>query len=173
MNSIRKCVHYACLSGKTPNTAYFPYAKRNSRGSDRLGYALIAMSAIIRTVTAVKGRADQTPESRTMIFILRSFTFFLTIVLGAIAFAATAIEFPTLMSQLIDWAQQLPAYLSTLGLSPSYQVWINILLTGDKLVLLGFVFVTRVIIAIVVTAIGPIFMRKKRRADTEWDENWG
>lgn len=94
-------------------------------------------------------------------------------VLGAIAFAGTAIEFPTIMSQLIEWAQQLPAYLSNLGLSPSYQVWINILLTGDKLVLLGFVFVTRIIIAIIVTAIGPLFTGGKKRADTEWDENWG
>lgn len=108
-----------------------------------------------------------------MIFMLRSFTFLLTMVLGAIAFAATAIEFPTIMSQLIEGAQQLPAYLSTLGLSPSYQVWVNILLTGDKLVLLGFVFVTRIVIAIIVTALGPIFTSKKRRADTEWDENWG
>ena len=40
--------------------------------------------------------------------IWSSFVFTLTLVVGAILFAFTAIQFPGVMRQLIDWAQQLP-----------------------------------------------------------------
>ena len=80
-----------------------------------------------------------------------------TIVIGAIAFAFTAIEFPTIMRDLIAYAQTLPAYLSGLGLNDRYLVWVDILLSGDKLVLLGFVLVARIILSIIGSMVAPIF----------------
>jgi hypothetical protein len=92
-----------------------------------------------------------------MRLLFSSFSFVLTLVVGAIAFAATAIEFPTIMRQLIGWAQQLPPYLSQVGLSDTYLVWTDILLSGDKLVLLGFVIVTRLVFALIGMIFGPLF----------------
>jgi hypothetical protein len=92
-----------------------------------------------------------------MRLIFYSFTFILTLAVGAIAFAATAIYFPTLMRQLIGSAQQLPGYLSQVGLSDTYLVWTDILLSGDKLVLLGFVLVTRIVFALIGMVFGPLF----------------
>jgi len=89
--------------------------------------------------------------------LFSSFTFVLTLIVGAIAFAATAIEFPTIMRQLIEWAQQLPPYLSQVGISDNYLVWTDILLSGDKLVLLGFVLVTRIVFALIGMIFGPLF----------------
>jgi hypothetical protein len=89
--------------------------------------------------------------------LFSSFTFVFTLIVGAIAFAATAIEFPTIMRQLIGWAQQLPPYLSQVGLSDTYLVWTDILLSGDKLVLLGFVLVTRIVFALIGMIFGPLF----------------
>lgn len=88
-----------------------------------------------------------------MRILFTSFSFLATMVIGAIAFAFTAIEFPTIMRELIGYAQMLPGYLSTLGLGDRYMVWLEILLTGDKLVLLGFILATRILLAIVTTIV--------------------
>jgi hypothetical protein len=92
-----------------------------------------------------------------MRILFSSFTFVVTVILGAIAFAFTAIEFPAIMRDLIVYAQTLPAYLSSLGLSDNYMVWVEILLSGDKLVLLGFVMAARIVVAIVGSVLSPIF----------------
>src|SRR5918998_3824573 len=92
-----------------------------------------------------------------MRILFSSFTFVVTVILGAIAFAFTAIEFPAIMRDLIVYAQTLPAYLSGLGLSDTYMVWVEILLSGDKLVLLGFVMAARIVVAIVGSVLSPIF----------------
>lgn len=86
-----------------------------------------------------------------------SFVFILTLIVGAIAFAATAIEFPSIMRQLIEIAQQLPPYLAQLGISDTYLVWTDIILSGDKLVLLGYVLATRIIFALLGIVFGPLF----------------
>jgi hypothetical protein len=99
-----------------------------------------------------------------MRILFTSVTFVATLIVGAIAFAATAIEFPGIMRELIAYAQLLPAYLSGLGLSDRYMVWIEILLSGDKLVLLGFVLATRIVFAILGSVVGPIFESGSPRA---------
>ena len=92
-----------------------------------------------------------------MRILFSSFTFVLTLIVGSIAFAATAIMYPGIMRELIASAQQLPPYLSKLGLSNTYLVWTDILLSGDKLVLLGFVLATRIVFALIGIVFGPLF----------------
>lgn len=108
-----------------------------------------------------------------MRLLFSSFSFVLTLFVGAIAFAATAIEYPTLMRQLIGWAQQLPPYLSQVGLSDTYLVWTDILLSGDKLVLLGFVIVTRIIFALLGMIFGPLFGVGQSQAGDSAFNRWG
>lgn len=103
-----------------------------------------------------------------------SFTFILTLIVGAIAFAATAIELPGIMRQLIEWAQQLPPYLESLGLSNTYLVWTDIILSGDKLVLLGFVLATRIVFALIGTVVGPVFgVGSSRSRNESAFQKWG
>jgi hypothetical protein len=90
-----------------------------------------------------------------MRLLFTSVSFVLTLIIGAIAFAFTAIEFPAIMREFIAVAQMLPAYLSSLGISDQYMVWIDILLSGDKLVLLFFVLVTRIVFAILAGVFAP------------------
>jgi hypothetical protein len=89
-----------------------------------------------------------------MRILFSSFSFLATMVVGAIAFAFTAIEFPTIMRDLIAYAQGLPGYLSSLGVGDRYMVWMDILLTGDKLVLLGFILATRILFSIITGIVG-------------------
>lgn len=106
--------------------------------------------------------------------IWSSFVFVLTLIVGAILFAATAIELPGVMRQLIEWAQQLPPYLAETGLSESYLVWTDIVLSGDKIVLLGFVLFTRLLFALIGTVVGPLFGigGSKPQNDSAFEE-WG
>jgi hypothetical protein len=92
-----------------------------------------------------------------MRILFSSFSFVMTVIIGAVAFAFTAIEFPGIMRELIARAQTLPAYLSSAGLSDTYMVWVDILLSGDKLVLLGFVMAARIVVAILSSVVSPLF----------------
>ena len=89
-----------------------------------------------------------------MRILFSSFSFVATLVVGAIAFAFTAIEYPAIMRDLIAYAQALPGYLSSLGVSDRYLVWIDILLSGDKLVLLGFILATRILFSMIRGIVG-------------------
>ncbi len=112
-------------------------------------------------------------RERTMRVLWSSFMFIFTLIVGAIAFAATAIELPGVMRQLIEWAQQLPPYLSSLGLSNNYLVWTDIILSGDKLVLLAFVLATRLVFALIGTALGPLFgVGAKSKSESAF-QKWG
>jgi hypothetical protein len=107
-----------------------------------------------------------------MRILFSSFMFVITLIVGAIAFAATAIELPGIMRQLIEWAQQLPPYLEQLGLSNTYLIWPDIILSGDKLVLLGFVLMTRLVFALIGTVVGPLF-GSGRAANESAFQKWG
>jgi hypothetical protein len=96
--------------------------------------------------------------------LFSSFSFVVTMVIGAIAFAATAINFPAIMRDLIAMAQQLPGYLTNLGISPEYLVWVDILLSGDKLVLLGFILVARIIVTVIAGIFAPLFEGSSARS---------
>jgi hypothetical protein len=77
-----------------------------------------------------------------------TFTFMITVVIGAVAFAFTAMTYPTTMRSLMSNAETFRNQLGTLGLPDNYMVWIDILLQGNNLVLMGFIVAARVAFAI-------------------------
>jgi hypothetical protein len=89
-----------------------------------------------------------------MRLLFSSFFFFFTLVVGAILFVVVTLNFPGIMNQLIDVAGQLPSLLRSWGLPDSYAVWLNVLVNGGQLVLLGFVLVTRIVFALIGAAFG-------------------
>jgi hypothetical protein len=105
-----------------------------------------------------------------------SVKFILTIVLGAFAFAATAIQQPTLMRELLSIARQIPEHFAASGLSDEYLVWVDILLGGDKLVFIGYLVVARIVVGVLASMLGGMFgfgaQRKAVRQDSPfagWD----
>jgi hypothetical protein len=114
-----------------------------------------------------------------MRLLFTSFSFVVTMIVGALAFAFTALEFPAIMRDLIAYGQALPGYLSSLGVSDRYLVWVDILLSGDKLVLLGFILATRILFTIVggIVSIGadpaPSRSSDARQGDASVFNRWG
>lgn len=92
-----------------------------------------------------------------------SVKFILTILLGAFAFAATAIQQPTLMRELLSIARHIPDYFTRSGLSDEYLVWVDILLGGDKLVFIGYLVVARIVVGVLASMLGGIFGFGTRR----------
>jgi hypothetical protein len=87
-------------------------------------------------------------------FLFTGFSFFFTIVLGAFAFAFTAMTYPSTMRQLMAGAEQLRNQLSALGIPDTYMVWVDILLQGDNIVLMGFIVLARIFVALVGSLFG-------------------
>lgn len=74
---------------------------------------------------------------------------FISLVLGAIAFGYVFIKHPDLMSQILDWAAGLKAWLITRGISTEYNNWIRVLLEERQLTFMGFTIVMRILLSIV------------------------
>jgi hypothetical protein len=98
-----------------------------------------------------------------------SFVFVLTLIVGAIAFQAAASQFPGMIRDLIEWAQQLRPWIESQGFSNAYLLFP----TGDKLVLLGFILMTRLVFALIGTIVGPLFGVGAGRADESAFQRWG
>lgn len=94
-------------------------------------------------------------------------------VLGAIAFAFTAMTYPSTMRQLMAGAEHLRNQLSTVGISDSYMVWIDILLQGDNLVLMGFIMVARIVMAILGALVRGSTDDMPRAASRRGVTRWG
>ncbi len=106
-----------------------------------------------------------------------SLTFILTLILGAFAFAATAIQQPTLMREFLSMARHVPEYFNELGLSDSYLVWVDILLGGDKLVFIGYLVVARIVVGVSGALLGSLFgigesARPRSKRDASAFDGW-
>lgn len=92
-----------------------------------------------------------------------SIKFILTLLLGAFAFAFTAIEQPTLMRELLSIARHIPEQFSRSGISDEYLVWVDILLGGDKLVFIGYLIVAQIVVGMSASMLGGLFGFGRRR----------
>lgn len=104
-----------------------------------------------------------------------SVKFMLTILLGAFAFAATAIQQPTLMRELLSIARRIPDHFASSGLSDEYLVWVDILLGGDKLVFIGYLIVARIVVGVLASMLGGIFgfgSGRRRERETSPFAGW-
>lgn len=81
-----------------------------------------------------------------LLFSLSSFA--LTMLLGLVAFAYTALNHPGTMREMISIAQRIRDQFAILGLSDTYMVWVDILLQSTQIVIVGFTIFIRLIIGI-------------------------
>lgn len=127
---------------------------------------------MVRIIIRYAGRGAPKQKGNAMRFVFSYFSFFVTLVAGAVLFAFLAIEFPTITRQLMESAQTLPRHLSSLGLSDKYMIWIDILLTGEKLVLFGCILVMRLAVSLAGAAILPLTPGFRSGAGSTF-EGWG
>lgn len=89
---------------------------------------------------------------------------FFSLLLGAVALAVVAVQWPGVMEDIINVATGLKDYLTNTGLASKYNVWIKFLLQEQQLVFMGFVIVTRIILAILIAFIFYLFTGRSQDA---------
>jgi hypothetical protein len=88
-------------------------------------------------------------------------TFIITMLLALFAFTYTAINYPSVMRDLMTWAQQIRDYVREGPLPDSYMVWVDIFMQPSQFVLVGFSIAMRILIGIVWGILGLIFGRRR------------
>ncbi len=100
-------------------------------------------------------------------FLLTITTFILTMLLSLLAFTYTAINYPSVMRDLMTAAQQVRDYVRDSPLPDNYMVWVDIFMQPIQLVLVGFSIATRIAISLVLGLIGLLFGRWWRSPASE------
>lgn len=76
-------------------------------------------------------------------------TIFFSLILGAILLAVVGYNNPELLSQMLGWARELKLFITSRGLAPHYNIWLELLLEERQLLFMAFVILGRILIAIV------------------------
>ena len=74
---------------------------------------------------------------------------FLSLVLGAIAIAMVGIHYPEMLSVMLGWARELKLFLTSRGLDPRYNIWVELLLEERQLLFMGFTIVARILLSMI------------------------
>ena len=82
---------------------------------------------------------------------------FFSLLLGAIALAFVAVQWPGTMEHILNMASGVKDQLTNTGLASKYNVWIKFLIGEQQLVFMGFVIVTRIILAMLIALIFYLF----------------
>jgi len=82
-----------------------------------------------------------------------------SLVLGALLLAVVAIYSPETLSMMLGWARSFKALITSTGLDPRYNIWLELLLEERQLLLMFFTVIARIILAFV--AYPVVLLREK------------
>lgn len=82
---------------------------------------------------------------------------FLSLILGAAAFAFIGVQFPDVMNMILDGASTVESWLAQTGLPVRYNIWVKFLIDEQQLTFMFFVIVARIFIAMVLTGFKALF----------------
>jgi hypothetical protein len=72
----------------------------------------------------------------------------LSLILGALLMAVVAIYSPETLSMMLGWAREFKSLITSTGLNPQYNIWLELLLEERQLLLMFFTIIARIILAI-------------------------
>jgi hypothetical protein len=83
----------------------------------------------------------------------------LSLILGALLMAVVAIYSPETLSTMLGWARSFKSLITSTGLDPKYNIWLELLLEERQLLLMFFTVIARIILGIVAYPI--VLLREK------------
>lgn len=92
-------------------------------------------------------------------FLLSIGNIVFSLILGALLMAVVAIYSPQTLSMMLGWARSLKILITSTGLDPKYNIWLELLLEERQLLLMFFTVIARIILAIVAYPI--VLLREK------------
>lgn len=92
--------------------------------------------------------------------LLSTGTLFFSLVIGALLLAFVGYNSPETLSAMMVWARNLKAVLTSTGLDPKYNIWVELLLEERQLLFMFFTIAARILIAAVLGMFGLILGRR-------------
>jgi hypothetical protein len=96
-------------------------------------------------------------------FIFSTGSVISSLVFGAVALALVGLYYPEMLSRMLGWARNLKSYLTSTGLPPKYNIWLELLLEERQLLFAFFTIATRMLISLVVDGFLRMFWRADNR----------
>lgn len=81
--------------------------------------------------------------------LLGTSTIFLSLILGAFALAVVGYNSPETLSQMLGWARDLKGVITTTGVDPKYNIWVELLLEERQLLFMFFTIAARILLALI------------------------
>jgi hypothetical protein len=82
-----------------------------------------------------------------------------SLILGALLMAVVAIYSPETLSMMLGWARSFKGLITSTGLNPKYNIWLELLLEERQLLLMFFTVIARIILAVLAYPI--VLLREK------------
>jgi hypothetical protein len=92
--------------------------------------------------------------------LLSTGNIFLSLVLGAILLALVAYNSPETLSVMLGWARSLKSVITSSGLEPKYNIWVELLLEERQLLFMFFTIAARLMLAIIAGVFASLFGRE-------------
>jgi hypothetical protein len=80
--------------------------------------------------------------------LLSTSTIFLSLILGAFALAIVGYNSPETLSTMLGWARELKSVITTTGIDPKYNIWVELLLEERQLLFMFFTIAARILLAV-------------------------
>lgn len=81
--------------------------------------------------------------------LLSTGNIFLSLILGALMLALVGYNYPETLSEMLSWARELKVWITTRGLEPKYNIWLELLLEERQLLFMFFTIIARILLFIV------------------------
>jgi hypothetical protein len=91
--------------------------------------------------------------------LLSTGNIFLSLILGALMLALVGYNYPETLSEMLGWARELKVWITTRGLEPKYNIWLELLLEERQLLFMFFTIIARILLFIVTLPFTWMFRR--------------
>jgi hypothetical protein len=81
--------------------------------------------------------------------LLGTSTIFLSLILGAFALALVGYNSPETLSRMLGWAGDLKRVITSTGIDPKYNIWVELLLEERQLLFMFFTIAARIFLALI------------------------
>lgn len=81
--------------------------------------------------------------------LLSTGNIFLSLILGALMLALVGYNYPESLSEMLGWARELKVWITTRGLEPKYNIWLELLLEERQLLFMFFTIIARILLFVV------------------------
>lgn len=81
--------------------------------------------------------------------LLGTSTIFLSLILGAFALALVGYNSPETLSMMLGWARDLKSLITSTGIDPKYNIWVELLLEERQLLFMFFTIAARILLGII------------------------